>query len=83
MKRHTYTPEGVCSEEISFEIEAGTLKNVQFTGGCSGNLQAICKLVEGMPVNEVLRRLKGIDCDEKGTSCPDQLARALESQGVR
>ena len=78
MPKHTYTPQGVCSEEITFEIDGGVLRNVRFTGGCSGNLQAICKLVEGMRVEEVLPKLRGIDCDERGTSCSDQLARALE-----
>ena len=78
MAKHTYTPEGVCSEEITFEIEDGILRKVRFTGGCSGNLQAISKLVEGLRVEEVLLKLKGIDCDERGTSCSDQLAKALE-----
>ncbi len=78
MAKHTYTPEGVCSEEITFEIEGGVLRNVQFTGGCSGNLQAIAMLVEGMPTDDVLRKLKGIDCDDRGTSCSDQLAKAVE-----
>ena len=78
MAKHTYTPEGVCSEEITFVIEDGILRKVRFTGGCSGNLQAISKLVEGLRVEEVLLKLKGIDCDERGTSCSDQLAKALE-----
>lgn len=78
MAKHTYTPEGVCSEEITFEIDGGILRSVQFAGGCSGNLQAISKLVEGMRVEDVLRKLRGIDCDERGTSCPDQLTRALD-----
>ena len=76
--KHTYIPEGVCSTEISFEIDAGCLRNIQFVGGCSGNLQAISTLVEGMPTEDVLRKLKGIDCDDRGTSCADQLAKAVE-----
>jgi uncharacterized protein (TIGR03905 family) len=79
MTRHSYIPEGVCSSEISFEIEDGALRNVQFTDGCSGNSQAIGRLCEGMHVDDVIRLLKGIDCEDKGTSCPDQLSKALEN----
>ncbi|MEI6168719.1 MAG: TIGR03905 family TSCPD domain-containing protein [bacterium] len=79
MKKHLYIPEGVCPTEIHFEIENGILKHVQFEGGCSGNLQALAKLVEGMRIEDVRSKLKGIDCDERGTSCADQLARALET----
>jgi len=79
MAKYTYTPEGVCAQEITFEIEDGILRKVQFEGGCNGNLQAIGKLVEGMRVEDVLSRLRGIDCDERGTSCSDQLAKALEN----
>ncbi|MEA4902026.1 TIGR03905 family TSCPD domain-containing protein [Desulfitobacterium sp.] len=74
----TYTPRGVCSRKILFETENNIVQNVQFIGGCPGNLEAIALLVEGMPVDEVIKRLKGISCGEKPTSCPDQLARALE-----
>lgn len=74
----TYKTHGVCSKEISFSIENGKLKDVHFLSGCNGNLQGICRLVEGMEVNEVIHKLKGINCNGKGTSCPDQLARALE-----
>ncbi len=70
---------GTCSSLISFDIEDGKLKNVRFSNGCSGNLQGISSLVEGMPAREVLSRLKGIDCQGRGTSCPDQLACAIES----
>jgi len=77
MTQHTCIPESVCSSEISFEIEGDTLRNVQFTGGCCGNSQAISKLCEGMRVVDVIRQLKGIDCEDRGTSCPDQLAKAL------
>ena len=78
MAKFKYTPHGVCSAKIDFEIEAGKVKNVAFTRGCNGNTQGISKLVEGMEVKEVIRRLKGTDCGGRGTSCPDQLARALE-----
>ena len=78
MARFTYTPHGVCSAKIDFEVEDGKVKNVAFTRGCSGNTQGIAKLVEGMEVREVIRRLKGTNCGGRGTSCPDQLARALE-----
>jgi len=78
MKTHTYIPEDVCATEIHFEIDHGILKHVQFIGGCSGNLQALSRLVEGMRVEDVLTKLKGIDCDHRGTSCSDQLSKALE-----
>lgn len=73
-----FTTKGVCSQKIDFKIENGIIKSVAFTKGCSGNLQAIAVLVEGMPVNEVIKRLKGIICGERGTSCADQLAVALQ-----
>lgn len=78
MSKFTYTPRGVCSSKIDFEIENGTVTNVHFTRGCNGNTQGIGRLVEGMSVDEVIKRLKGVDCGGRGTSCPDQLARALE-----
>lgn len=78
MAKYTYTPRGVCSVEISFDIDNGIVKNVHFTRGCSGNTQGIAKLAEGMKATEVIERLKGTDCASKGTSCPDQLAKALE-----
>ena len=75
---YTYKTRGTCSSLIEFEIEDGIVKNVRFTGGCNGNLKAIAALVEGMPKEKVIEILKGIDCRGKGTSCGDQLARALE-----
>ena len=78
MAKFSYTQKGVCSINIDFEIDDGILKNVQFTRGCSGNTQGIARLVEGMPVDEVISRLKGLNCSGRGTSCPDQLAKALE-----
>lgn len=77
--KYTYKPNGVCSSQIIFEVEDGIVKDLQVIGGCHGNLQGISKLVIGMKVEEVINRLKGIDCRGKGTSCPDQIARALES----
>lgn len=74
-----YRPNGVCSQEIEFEVEDGSLTHVRFTGGCHGNLQGISQLVEGMPVEEVIRRLEGIHCGRKPTSCPDQLVQALRA----
>lgn len=76
--KYTYTPHGVCSRQIELEVEDGVVKNLKVIGGCNGNLQGISKLVEGMKVEDVIKRLKGIDCAGKGTSCPDQIAKALE-----
>ena len=78
MNKFTYAPRGVCSSKIDFEIEDGILHNVQFTHGCNGNTQGIGRLVEGMRIDDVITRLKGVDCGGRGTSCPDQLAKALE-----
>ncbi len=74
----SYKPKGVCSQKIDFDVIDGKVYNVTFLGGCNGNLQGIGKLVEGMSVSEVIDRLNGINCGFKGTSCPDQLAKALE-----
>ena len=74
---HRYWTRGTCSREITFELEDGVLRNVRFLGGCNGNTQGVAKLVEGMPADEVIRRLQGLDCNGRGTSCPDQLARAI------
>ena len=78
MASYSYTPHGVCSVKIDFEVEDGIVKNVHFTRGCNGNTQGIARLVEGMNIDEVIKRLKGTDCNGRGTSCPDQLAQALE-----
>ncbi len=75
---HTYKTQGVCARNISFDIRDGHIYNVRFDGGCNGNTQGIASLVEGMPIEEVVQRLSGIRCGFKGTSCPDQLAKALE-----
>ena len=73
-----YRPKGVCSQSIDFDIEDNKVKNVSVVGGCSGNLQGISRLIEGMDVNEALSRIEGIRCGFKSTSCPDQLAKALK-----
>ena len=75
---HTYTPRGVCSRKMDIEVDGEIIKSVRILGGCAGNTKGISILVEGMNINEAIRKLKGIDCGIKGTSCPDQLARALE-----
>lgn len=76
--QYTYIPSGVCSRMIMVEIEDDIITNCQFMGGCSGNTQGIAKLVIGMDANEAIDKLKGIDCGGRGTSCPDQLATALD-----
>ena len=76
--QYSYQTSGTCSREILFDIEDGKLTNVQFIGGCNGNLKGICSLVEGMDVQDVISRLEGTTCGPKNTSCPDQLARALK-----
>ena len=74
----TYKTQGTCSSHIEVEVEDDVVQQVFFWGGCNGNLQGISRLVKGMKVDEAISRLKGIDCGGRGTSCPDQLAKALE-----
>ncbi len=74
----TYTPQGVCSQKIDFDIVDNKVTNVQFLGGCNGNTQGLSRLIEGMDVNEAITRLEGIRCGFRATSCPDQLAQALK-----
>lgn len=76
--QYNYKTSGTCSREIFFDIEDGCVKNVQFVGGCNGNLKGIGALVEGMKVEDVIARVEGIHCGMKSTSCPDQLAKALK-----
>lgn len=73
----SYRPKGVCSQNMDIEIEDGKVTGLKVMGGCSGNLQGIAKLIEGMEIDEVINRLEGIRCGFKKTSCPDQLAKAL------
>ncbi len=75
---YRYKTKGTCSTEIHFEIEDDRLTKVEYINGCNGNLKGISALVEGMKVDDVIARLKGIRCQDKPTSCPDQLTKALE-----
>ncbi len=75
----TYTPKGVCSRKIELELEDGVVTSLEFTGGCNGNLQGVSALVVGRKATDVIAMLRGINCNGKGTSCPDQLSLALEA----
>ena len=77
LKHLSYPTVGTCSRQIDIETDGDVIRSVTFTGGCHGNTQGIASLVRGMKVEEAIARLEGIDCHGKGTSCPDQLARAL------
>lgn len=74
---YRYRTRGTCSREITFDIENGVVRNVQFTGGCNGNTKGVASLAEGMQAEELVKRLKGLDCNGRGTSCSDQLAVAI------
>ena len=76
--KYSYTPYGVCSRKIDVDIENGIIKDCRFTGGCNGNTTGVAALVKGMKAEDAVKKLKGIDCNGRGTSCPDQLAMALE-----
>lgn len=75
---YKFTPNGVCSHQMQIDVEDNIVKKVKIIGGCAGNTKGICALVEGMHIDEVIKKLKGIPCGVRGTSCPDQLAKALE-----
>jgi uncharacterized protein (TIGR03905 family) len=75
--KHRFTPKGVCSKKIYFETEGGVVRRLRFQGGCPGNLQGLAKLAEGRAAGELAALLAGLQCGNRGTSCPDQLARAL------
>ncbi|MBQ5816322.1 MAG: TIGR03905 family TSCPD domain-containing protein [Oscillospiraceae bacterium] len=77
MDKIIYTPRGVCSRQIEVVLDGDIIKRVEFVGGCMGNTQGVARLVEGMTVEEAVTRLEGIECGRKGTSCPDQLAKAI------
>lgn len=77
--KFTYKTTGTCSKQIEIELENDTIKNVKFSGGCSGNTQGLSAMVKGLNTDDVILKLKGIKCANKSTSCPDQLAKALES----
>ncbi|MCI9000764.1 MAG: TIGR03905 family TSCPD domain-containing protein [Clostridia bacterium] len=75
---YTYQTSGTCSQEMIIQVEGDIIKKVTIIGGCKGNTAGISKLVEGMKIDEVIKKLKGTPCGTRGTSCPDQLAKALE-----
>ena len=75
---YNYKTSGVCSQNISFDVEDGVVKNVKYVGGCNGNLQGIGRLVDGMKVEDVIAKLEVVKCGFRATSCPDQLAKALK-----
>lgn len=75
---YRYKPQGVCSREMIFEIEGDIVKSVKIVGGCAGNTLGLSNLIKGMKIKDVIEKLKGIPCGFKNTSCPDQIARALE-----
>ena len=77
--RYTYTPKGVCSQQIILDVENGIVNEIEVIGGCEGNLKGIASLVKGMKVEDVINKLKGIKCGYKETSCPDQISKALEA----
>lgn len=79
MKSYSYKTQGTCSREIYFDLDGGKVKNVRFVMGCQGNTTGVARLVEGMDADEAIARLEGIDCGGRGTSCPDQLARAIKA----
>jgi len=78
MNMYEYNTEGTCSTKINFNIEDGKLNSIKFEGGCNGNLKAISALLEGMDASFAVKKLKGIKCGNRDTSCADQLARAIE-----
>lgn len=75
--KYSYRTEGTCCQAFDIEVEDGKVKNLEFYGGCNGNLQGICSLIRGMRIEDVIDRLEGIRCGSKATSCPDQLSKAL------
>lgn len=76
--QYVYEPQGVCSRQMIFEIEEDIVKDVKIIGGCAGNTVGVSKLIQGLKIDEIIKKLKGIPCGSKGTSCPDQIAKALE-----
>ena len=76
--QYTYIPKGVCSKKMIIEVENNIIKSVKIIGGCAGNTVGVSRLIEGMDIDEAIKRLKGIPCGLKNTSCPDQLSKALE-----
>ena len=79
MSTFEYTPKGVCSRKMIFDLDGDIIRSVEVIGGCNGNLKGISSLLKGQNVNEIISRLEGITCGPKSTSCPDQIAQALKS----
>ena len=79
MSTFEYTPKGVCSRKMIFDLDGDIIRSVEVIGGCNGNLKGISSLLKGQNVNEIISRLKGITCGPKSTSCPDQIAQALKA----
>lgn len=75
---NVYKTKGTCSREIHYSVKDGVVESIEVIGGCNGNLKGICRLITGMPVEQVVKAFKGVDCGGRGTSCPDQIAQALE-----
>ena len=75
---YRYQPEGVCSYEMIFEIDGDVVKSLKISGGCPGNTVGVAKFIENKKIDDIIKLLKGIDCGSRGTSCPDQIAKALE-----
>ena len=75
---NVYKTKGTCSREIHYSVKDGGVESIEVIGGCAGNLKGICRLITGMPVEQVIKAFKGVDCGGRGTSCPDQIAQALE-----
>ena len=75
---YRYRPNGVCSREMIIDLDGNIIKKLTIVGGCAGNTVGVSRLIEGMNINEAIRRLKGIPCGTKGASCPDQLSKSLE-----
>ena len=75
---NVYKTKGTCSREIHYSVKDGVVESIEVIGGCNGNLKGICRLITGMPVEQVIMAFKGVDCGGRGTSCPDQIAQALE-----
>lgn len=82
MSEYIYKPKGTCSTKMIFDIEDGTVKSLRVENGCSGNLQGISSLIQGMKIDEVIEKLDGIRCGRKATSCPDQMAQALKQYKI-
>jgi uncharacterized protein (TIGR03905 family) len=77
--KYSYAPQGVCASLIEFELEDGIVRDLRFTRGCDGNANGIGRLAEGMPATALIKKLSGVDCSGRGTSCPDQLSLALRA----